>query len=93
MADLRHASDASVASDGPGAKEAKSSSFEAAVPVDSNLTSATAPVNPNGPLILNEANSIEQTAYAWSNKKKWAVLTVVALCQTSMSKYKSNFND
>jgi hypothetical protein len=40
-------------------------------------------------LELNEANSIEYTAYSWSNRKKWAVLTVVALCQTSMSKFKS----
>jgi hypothetical protein len=38
------------------------------------------------PLILNEANSIEHTAYAFSTKKKWWILTVVALCQTSMSK-------
>jgi hypothetical protein len=44
-----------------------------------------APVNPNAPFELNEANSFDETAYAWSTKKKWAVLTVVALCQTSMS--------
>jgi hypothetical protein len=86
MAALRHPSDGSVGSDGAGTKEAKSSSFEAAGPLDSNITSSTKPVNPNGTLVLNEANSFEQTAYAWSTKKKWAVLTVVALCQTSMSK-------
>jgi hypothetical protein len=38
------------------------------------------------PLVLNEANSAEHTAYAFSIKKKWWILTVVALCQTSMSK-------
>lgn len=40
---------------------------------------------PNAQVILNEANAYEHTAYNFSNKKKWAVLTVVALCQTSMS--------
>lgn len=37
--------------------------------------------------ILQEEDAPENTAYAWSNKKKWTLLTVVALCQTSM-----NFN-
>jgi hypothetical protein len=85
MAKLRNLSHESVGSDGPGAKEAQSSFFEAAGPTDSNLASSTAPVNPNAPFELNEVNSIQETAYAWSTKKKWAVLTVVALCQTSMS--------
>ncbi|KAF2132414.1 MFS general substrate transporter [Dothidotthia symphoricarpi CBS 119687] len=40
-----------------------------------------------GPLLLDEANAVEHTAYMWSTKKKWWILTVVALCQTSM-----NFN-
>ena len=39
----------------------------------------------NAPLVLNEANAIEHTAYMFSTKKKWWILTVVALCQTSMS--------
>ncbi|KAF2823567.1 MFS general substrate transporter [Ophiobolus disseminans] len=43
------------------------------------------PSNPIAPLILNEVNSIEHTAYKFSSRKKWAVLTVVALCQTSMN--------
>ncbi|KAF2259707.1 MFS general substrate transporter [Lojkania enalia] len=41
----------------------------------------------NGKLVLTEGNSYEKTAYAWSIRKKWTLLTVVALCQTSM-----NFN-
>ncbi|KAJ4286257.1 hypothetical protein N0V90_013291 [Kalmusia sp. IMI 367209] len=36
---------------------------------------------------LNEVNGYEYTAYNFSTKKKWWILTVVALCQTSM-----NFN-
>ncbi|KAF3035444.1 hypothetical protein E8E12_005137 [Didymella heteroderae] len=41
----------------------------------------------NGIAILNEATNLKDTAYAFSTKKKWWILTVVALCQTSM-----NFN-
>lgn len=37
--------------------------------------------------VLTESNAFDNTAYAWSTKKKWTLLTVVALCQTSM-----NFN-
>lgn len=40
----------------------------------------------NGITILNEATNLKDTAYAFSTKKKWWILTVVALCQTSMSK-------
>jgi hypothetical protein len=39
------------------------------------------------PRVLDEVQDYEYTAYAFSNKKKWAILTVVALCQTSMSKF------
>jgi hypothetical protein len=39
------------------------------------------------PRVLNERDDYESTAYMWSLKKKWILLTVVALCQTSM-----NFN-
>jgi hypothetical protein len=84
MAELRHPSDGSVGSDGPGTKEAGTSSFEAGL-LDSSPRPSTAPVDSSAPLVLNEANAIEYTAYNFSNKKKWAVLTVVALCQTSMS--------
>ncbi|KAF1960751.1 MFS general substrate transporter [Byssothecium circinans] len=41
----------------------------------------------HGKHVLTEVGSFDQTAYAWSQKKKWILLTVVALCQTSM-----NFN-
>ena len=40
----------------------------------------------NGITILNEATNLKDTAYAFSTEKKWWILTVVALCQTSMSK-------
>ncbi|KAF2111734.1 major facilitator superfamily domain-containing protein [Lophiotrema nucula] len=62
-------------------------------------TTATAPVvtevpsgeslSPNGRRVLDENDkaNAKHTAYAWSKKKKWILLTVVALCQTSM-----NFN-
>jgi hypothetical protein len=35
---------------------------------------------------LSEAANLKDTAYAFSAKRKWWILTVVALCQTSMSK-------
>ena len=38
------------------------------------------------PTMLTEANCVEKTGYMFSTKKKWQILTVVALCQTSMSK-------
>jgi hypothetical protein len=41
----------------------------------------------NGKRVLHEEDAFHKTAYAWSTKKKWAILSVVALCQTSM-----NFN-
>ncbi|KAF2437746.1 MFS general substrate transporter [Karstenula rhodostoma CBS 690.94] len=40
-----------------------------------------------GKRILDEYEDFDKTANAWSIKKKWTLLTVVALCQTSM-----NFN-
>jgi hypothetical protein len=80
MAKARLDSDGSMGSDGPGSKEVNY--FE-------NTVTSKESSDPNATLELNEANSIEYTAYSWSNRKKWAVLTVVALCQTSMSKFKS----
>jgi hypothetical protein len=43
------------------------------------------PNDMRGPHMLTEANCIEKTGYMFSTKKKWWILTVVALCQTSMS--------
>lgn len=34
---------------------------------------------------LDEINGYEHTAYNFSRRKKWWILTVVALCQTSMN--------
>jgi len=45
------------------------------------------PTNENTLTVLNEANAVEHTAYTFSTKKKWWILTVVALCQTSMSRF------
>lgn len=39
----------------------------------------------SGPLILRILDARRYTAYSWSTRKKWAVLWVVALCQTSMN--------
>lgn len=41
----------------------------------------------NGKRVLREDAAFEVTANAWSTGKKWLLLTVVAICQTSM-----NFN-
>jgi MFS family permease len=38
-------------------------------------------------IVLNEHTSRSATAYAWSTKRKWTILTIVAFCQVSM-----NFN-
>tara|TARA_R110002003_G_scaffold288_14_gene18448 strand:+ start:17351 stop:17605 length:255 start_codon:yes stop_codon:yes gene_type:complete len=78
MSHSRLPSDSSAGTHGPGAKEARA--------VGRSPASSTAPVDPDAPLVLHEANALEHTAYNFSAKKKWAVLTVVALCQTSMSK-------
>jgi hypothetical protein len=40
-----------------------------------------------GKRILDEYEDFDKTANVWSGKKKWTLLTIVALCQTSM-----NFN-
>ncbi|KAF2659301.1 MFS general substrate transporter [Lophiostoma macrostomum CBS 122681] len=52
-------------------------------PVQTNDTTALV----DGKRVLREEDVFHKTAYAWSTKKKWAILSVVALCQTSM-----NFN-
>jgi MFS family permease len=41
----------------------------------------------NGKRVLSEEDAFEHTAHAWSTRKKWICLSIVALCQTSM-----NFN-
>ncbi|CAI6336829.1 unnamed protein product [Periconia digitata] len=43
--------------------------------------------NEKGPHVLDEIRDSEHTGWSFSTKKKWWILTVVALCQTSM-----NFN-
>ncbi|KAF1958686.1 MFS general substrate transporter [Byssothecium circinans] len=42
---------------------------------------------PDGKTILNDVDGFEHTGYCFSKRKKWWILSVVALCQTSM-----NFN-
>jgi len=44
-------------------------------------------VDAEGVTRLSEATNIADTAYAFSTKYKWWILTVVALCQTSMSRF------
>lgn len=46
------------------------------------LTNTVEPVH-NGKRYLTEAIVYEHLAYAWSTKKKWFLLTIVAVCQTS----------
>ncbi|KAH7402696.1 multidrug transporter [Pyrenochaeta sp. MPI-SDFR-AT-0127] len=79
MVELRHDSDTSIRSD--GRKEAFAEGIEM-VPTKSRRPRLT---DHNAPSILNEVNSIEHTAYMFSTKKKWWILSVVALCQTSMN--------
>ena len=43
-------------------------------------------VGDDGITRLSEVTNLKDTAYAFSTKRKWWILTVVALCQTSMSK-------
>ncbi|CAO2657308.1 Nn.00g034340.m01.CDS01 [Neocucurbitaria sp. VM-36] len=76
MANPRHESDSSGVS--AGGKEATEG-------VEMVPTQSPIPADPNAPLVLNEANAVEHTAYVFSTKKKWWILTVVALCQTSMN--------
>lgn len=44
-------------------------------------------VDAEGITRLSEVTNLKDTAYAFSSKKKWWILTVVALCQTSMSRF------
>jgi hypothetical protein len=55
-------------------------------PICTNETTRHPPAAPlvNGKLVLRVEDAWEKTAYAWSDKKKWALLSVVAICQTSM---------
>jgi MFS family permease len=75
---VRNDSDASSGS--PGRKKEAADAIEI-VPTQSHQDQA----QPSGPLMLTEANSKKNTGYAFTNKRKWAILTVVGLCQTSMN--------
>lgn len=86
MPEVRYPSDGSVNLSVNAVEEVESNGLDIN-PVDSSPQASTAPMAPNAPLVLNEVNSLEHTAYKWPSRKKWMVLTVVALCQTSMSKY------
>jgi hypothetical protein len=48
-------------------------------------TVETKPARADGKIILDEIDGFEYTGYAFSTRKKWWILTVVALCQTSMN--------
>lgn len=76
MEELRHGSD--TTNNSVGCKEAATERVELS-------TIQGPPASPSAPLKLNEANAVEHTAYTFSTRKKWIILTVVALCQTSMS--------
>lgn len=80
MAESRHDSDTSAIS--TGHKVSVSEGIEL-VPTQTSSRFAT---DPRAQFVLSEANAIEHTAYSFSTTKKWWILTVVALCQTSMSK-------
>ncbi|KAH7138366.1 multidrug transporter [Dendryphion nanum] len=58
-------------------------------PLTGAVQGESAPPSPDSNVsnVLRVEDHLEKTAYAWSSKKKWILLTVVALCQTSM-----NFN-
>lgn len=51
------------------------------------ITAANTNNNGANRAVLTEQDNFDKTAYEWSTRKKWILLTVVALCQTSM-----NFN-
>ncbi|CAI6337484.1 unnamed protein product [Periconia digitata] len=50
-------------------------------------SSCTPTLIEDGRAVLTEQGNLHLTAYKWSTRKKWILLTVVALCQISM-----NFN-
>jgi len=54
--------------------------------VDKANTHGDEPVH-KGKRYLTEGIAHEHLAYAWPNKKKWFMLSIVAVCQTSMYKY------
>jgi hypothetical protein len=70
---------------GPGVKDGRDANMQTAL-LDNSPRNSRASSDPNASLVLTEANAFKHTAYHFSNRKKWAVLTVVGLCQTSMSK-------
>ncbi|KAL6705898.1 hypothetical protein ACN47E_006358 [Coniothyrium glycines] len=77
MAHVRNRSENSIAT--AGNKEAIPDGIEIVPTTSKNIDGRA------GLLKLDEVNAFEHTAYMWSTKKKWWILTVVALCQTSMN--------
>lgn len=74
MADSRHTSSSSSP---VGLKEDAIDEIRPVRTIDSHIV--------NGKNVIREEDAWERTAYAWGSKKKWWILTVVALCQTSMN--------
>jgi hypothetical protein len=80
MAYVRNGSDASSGGSNGRKKETTAENIE--------LRSTPSSENEiGGAHKLTEANCIEKTGYVFSTRKKWWILTVVALCQTSMSEW------
>ncbi|KAF9735529.1 major facilitator superfamily transporter [Paraphaeosphaeria minitans] len=91
MSHTRLESDASTIHTTPEAGPKPQGPFDHIEHVNTACTQGTPPghskVELGGVEQLDEINGYEYTAYNFSNGKKWWILTVVALCQTSM-----NFN-
>lgn len=54
-------------------------------PVPKTTTSVEAEKEEEEKIILQEEDAPHALAYDWSSRKKWVLLTVVAVCQTSKS--------
>ncbi|KAF2022022.1 MFS multidrug transporter [Aaosphaeria arxii CBS 175.79] len=65
--------------------QAKSEGAQDAVSVAA--VGSNEPLVVDGKVVLREEDAFDKTAYAWSPRRKWIMLTIVAICQTSM-----NFN-
>ncbi|KAL5422291.1 hypothetical protein PMIN04_004810 [Paraphaeosphaeria minitans] len=89
MSHTRLESDASTIHTTPEAGPKPQGPFDHIEHVNTACTQGTPPghskVELGGVEQLDEINGYEYTAYNFSNGKKWWILTVVALCQTSMN--------
>ncbi|KAF2828111.1 MFS general substrate transporter [Ophiobolus disseminans] len=63
------------------------------IPLSDLLSYSTDTASEPVQIVLNEHTSRSATAYAWSTRRKWTLLAIVAFCQVSMNFYAAVYSN